>query len=528
MSWSYLINVRAVIAAIIVGAGLALLLQEVSSSDPPSAPAGDQHLQRIFNYVQDEMDGSSIPGVGLAIVNSDGTVDTQGFGKDGNGNAISAETPFWIGSNTKSFTALAVMQLVEAGRIDLDAPVHHYIPEFGLADEGAAAALTVRMLLNQTSGLSRADGIVPLVEERHQSLEDAVGDMRSVRPNRPVGESYEYSNLNFVIAGLLVERVSGESWTAYVQQHIFNPLEMTHSYTSVEEAREEGLSAVHRYWFGFAFETDATYLEGLAPTGYLYSSASDMSHYLSMYLNGGVYKGRRLLSEQGIDAMLTGQTNDTSRTLLSHDFEFQYGRGWFVGPFGAADDARWHLGNMYSFTAWMVLLPETNQAVVVLMNSGSQFELFGATSPFSRIPIGVVNVLRGESPSSGMGLNRFYVLFDAVALILLTVQAWSLGRMATGVSGRPASGLGWTAFVAPFAWEFGLAGFLLLRYPAMVGGSWSAAFMGLPDLSQFILAVSLLWVLTGVSRAVRLLQASVGSEHRNAAPRSATVPARNQ
>ncbi|MGE0685277.1 MAG: serine hydrolase domain-containing protein [Dehalococcoidia bacterium] len=508
MSWSRLLDIRTVLAAIVVGALACIGWQELSADDPP--PSDGTHLNRIFSYVQQQMNDSSIPGAGLAIVNSDGSVQAKGFGEDGHGNAITPDTPFWIGSNTKSFTALAIMQLHEAGKLDIDAPVQRYVPEFHVANAEVSTAITVKMLLNQTSGLSRADGIKPLLEGKEQTLEEAVADIATLRLNRPVGRTYEYSNLNFVIAGLIVERVSGQSWTDYVQTQIFDPLEMRNSYTSLDEAKANGLSAVHRYLFGFPVETDADYLPGLASTGYLYSSAGDMAHYLSMYLNGGVYNGRRLLSEQGIAAMLSGETNDSSRTLLGHSFDFEYGRGWFVGPFGAADDARWHLGDLYSFTAWMVLLPDTEQAVVVLMNAGSAFELAGATAPLSRIPIGVVNVLRGENPPAGMGFNRFYVIFDAAVLIVLALQVWSLGRLVTrGLA--PAGVAGWATACVPFVWELGVAGFLLLQFPPVMGGGWQAAIRTLPDLSLVVLAVSLLWLLTGVARAVQLLRMTATS-----------------
>jgi hypothetical protein len=250
-----------------------------------------------------------------------------------------------------------------------------------------------------------------------------------------------------------------------------------------------------------------------------------MSHYLSMYLNGGVYNGKRLLSEAGINAMLAGETNDSSRTLLGKDFDFQYGRGWFVGPYGAADDARWHLGNLPSFVAWMVLLPDTDQAVVVLMNSGSQFEIGGVTGVFSRIPIGVVNVLRGERPPAGLGLDRFYVLFDSIVLAVLAVQVWSLAR----VTIRPQSvkgARGWLAATLPLLWEFGIAGYLLLVLPSAMGMTWQAGLTAIPDLMRVILVVAIIWVLTGITRVTRLVWLGLGARglpDRNPAGRQARI-----
>ena len=108
----------------------------------------------IDAYVEGQMRRLNIPGVSLAIVEGDKIVHLRGFGRARpGGEAPTPQTPFFIGSLTKSFTALAVMQLVEAGKIELDAPVQRYLPWFRVADPQASAQMTVRHLLNQTSGL---------------------------------------------------------------------------------------------------------------------------------------------------------------------------------------------------------------------------------------------------------------------------------------------------------------------------------------------------------------------------------------
>jgi len=90
-----------------------------------------------------------------------------------------------------------------------------------------------------------------------------------------------------------------------------------------------------------------------------------------------------------------------------------------VGTFGAASDARWHLGQLPSFTAWMVLLPASDEGVVVLINIGSQIDLLGGNAVLSRIPVGIVNLLRNEPPPGGISASRFYVWFDLMVAINL-------------------------------------------------------------------------------------------------------------
>ena len=123
--------------------------------------------ERIDAFVESERQASGIPGIALAIVNESGAAHVRGFGHDGRGKATSADTPFPIGSLTKSFTALLVRQAIDAGQLDADAPVQRYLPWFRVADAEASARITLRHLLNQTSGFSRADGIAPLLARQH-------------------------------------------------------------------------------------------------------------------------------------------------------------------------------------------------------------------------------------------------------------------------------------------------------------------------------------------------------------------------
>ena len=121
--------------AFILAAGMAWLgVDAVTDAEP--AYTGDVYEQ-IDAYVAGQLDDSRIPGAAVAIVDGGRTVHSAGFGSDGHGNPVSAGTPFWIGSNTKSITALAVMQLVADGDVDLDAPIQRYLPSFRVADPSA-------------------------------------------------------------------------------------------------------------------------------------------------------------------------------------------------------------------------------------------------------------------------------------------------------------------------------------------------------------------------------------------------------
>jgi len=447
-------------------------------------------LMRIDAFIASEVESSGIPGVALAIVHDGRVVHGRGFGHDGRGRPITQHTPFPIGSLTKSFTALATRQLVEAGKIDLDAPLQRYLPWFRVADPQASAQITVRHLLNQTSGLSRAAGMLPLIDGSMASTEDLARGLRDVPLNRPVGERYEYSNLNFVLLGALVESVSGQPWSELIQQRVFKPLAMQHSHVDFDSARRDGMTNVHRYWFGVPIRHDLAFLPGMVPAGYLAASADDMGRYLTMLLRGGAAPQGRLLSEQGVSQMLAPATAPTRVRLMSTAFEARYAEGWFAGPFGAAADTRWHLGTLPSFAAWMVVLPDTGQAVVVLINANGELPLTDANQALSRIPVGVVDLLRGRAPPLGQSMRRAYATFDAAALLLLgAVAAWS---WRVGRQGR-----------VPSIVATGITAALLAAAPLGVGLGWGTLAQFAPDLALLLAACVLMLFAPLAARSLR-------------------------
>lgn len=401
---------------------------------PASAgPALDAALiERIDQHVADEVAASAIPGVALAVLHEGRIVHSRGFGVDGHGHAVSADTPFPIGSLTKSFTALLVRQFIEAGQLEADAPVQRYLPWFRVADAEASARITVRHLQNQTSGFSRADGITPLVAPAQPSTMALARAMGSTPLNRPVGASFEYSNLNFVLLGALLEQVSGRPWPELVRERVFAPLGMQHSFTGPEAARQAGMTALHRYWFGLPWPHETPGLHGMAPAGNLVASANDLARYAAMLLADGAAPKARLLAPESVTQLLAPSSPPGHARLLSADFDFRYGEGWFVGPFGAAADARWHLGSLSSFAAWMVLMPQTKQAVVLLINANNELPLGNFNAALSRLPIGVVNLLRGQPPPTGPSIRGAYLVFDAVivviALMLAALASWAVKR----------------------------------------------------------------------------------------------------
>jgi len=443
----------------------------------------------IDTYIEQQLDHLNVPGAAVAIVEGDQIVHQRGFGQARPGGMPpSPQTPFVLGSTTKSFTALAVMQLVEAGKVDLDAPVQRYLPWFRVADPQASAQMTVRQLLNQTSGLPAASGWAPLADfdSSPDAGERQARALATLQLSRPPGCAFEYSNMNYNLLGLIVEAASGESYAAYVQDHIFRPLDMRHSYTTRTEAQQNGLALGHRYWFAYPVAApDLPLPRGSLPAGYLISSTEDMSHYLIAQLNDGRYGDAQILSPAGIAEMHRPGVKFTMMGVSE-----QYGMGWFIND---RDQVRIvsHSGVVPDFFAYMAILPEQKKGLVLLLNADhflmSNFALL-------EIGVGAATLLAGARPDPvrwGVIIPwalRGLLLIPALQILGVTATLLRLRRWRRLPISRPSRGQKWVLHIllpmipnlsvaaTPIALVASpLRGFLLLFAPDI---SWLARICG--------------------------------------------------
>ncbi|MFJ7726321.1 serine hydrolase domain-containing protein [Neobacillus sp. NPDC097160] len=207
-------------------------------------------------------------------------METNGHA-DSSGSPVTPETPFGLGSISKSITAIAVLQLVEAGKIDLDAPIQRY---FSTQYKGAEF-ITVRQLLNQTSGFTQistfSNTLASVNDKFHNPIEKNALSYaeKFLKGTKQTEHPYKYSNANYVLLGYIVQRVSGQSYGDYVKKHIFSPLSMHDSYVTLDEAAAHGLATPYRRIFGYnvAYDGPFVYIAGDAPAGYMYTSAKDIS-----------------------------------------------------------------------------------------------------------------------------------------------------------------------------------------------------------------------------------------------------------
>ena len=389
------------------------------------------------------------------------------------------------------------MQLVEAGEIELDAPVKTYLPWFTMAGPEDAALITVRHLLTHSSGISGPvsdkDLVNPDVSEG--ALETHIRELADYKLTRPVGESFSYNNTGYDILGLIVQTVSGGSFEDYVQEHIFSPLEMINSYTSKSEADANGLAAGHTYFFGSPrVSTDAPYARRKIPAGFLISSAKDLGHFLIAQLNQGSYGEAQILSPEYVAMM--------HQPAVETDFEgVSYAFGWRTNLVEGELTVR-HGGDNSSYHSNMSFSPTRGWGVAIVMNAFGFPQSAALNEPVNEV-MRLASGYEAGQPVDDMA-PVFFILQGIAILsaVLNLVFGWAFWRrMNKGGQPRLVRNL-----LLPLAINLGLIWFMFFGFPTSMDTDYKVGFVYLPDTSLIFLVCAVVMLLTMLARVVVYLR----------------------
>ncbi|HSK66289.1 MAG TPA: serine hydrolase domain-containing protein, partial [Anaerolineales bacterium] len=394
---------------------LLLLCSLLARPAPVSArpgTSGDSDFEALDTYITGQMSKHGIRGISLAVTSGTEIVYLKGYGTAGGGRPMTPQTPMYIGSQSKSFTGLAIAQLIEQGKIDPGAPVQDYIPWFRIRDDSASKKITVNHLLHHTSGLSEA-GFTAMLPE-NATNEDAVRALASAELTAPVGVMHQYFNVGYDVLAVVVQNVSGMSYEDYIQKNIFDPLEMRRTFTDPDLARKNGLSQGYSRFFGFVIPQRQPHRVYEVSAGFIISTAEDMAHYSMAMDNAGIYQGKQLLSIQGMDRLFYAVQG--------------YAMGWFVEP-----GHIWHGGANETFKTYVDIYPLRDMSIVLLINQGYMFDHF-ISAP--QIFEGVEAIVLGRVPppvSEGWSVKHlgWLLLIGVLALgffqlrNLLLLRGWA-------------------------------------------------------------------------------------------------------
>lgn len=313
-------------------------------------------LERV---IQHEMADKNLPALAIALVDDQDIVWARGFGWADPDRKIpaSAETVFRVGSVSKLFTAIAIMQLVEAGRLDLDAPVTTYLPEFQPRNP-YNQPITLRQLMSHRAGLVREPPVGSYFDPSEPTLAATVQSLHATTLVYEPGTRTKYSNAGISLVGYVLERVQGEPFPAYMQRAVLQPMGLQHSSFAPDASVRKSLARAYMWSYDEREFPAPTFELGLIPAANLYASVADLAQFLKVLFNGGRAGKVQILKPETLELMYTPQFVPAGR---KHGF----GLGFFVSDFAGHRRVS-HDGVLYGFATQVSALPDDKLGVIAV------------------------------------------------------------------------------------------------------------------------------------------------------------------
>ncbi|MDA0632137.1 serine hydrolase [Nonomuraea sp. MCN248] len=397
-----------------LGAGLVL-----APAVPASASTAELESAAIDAYLTRAWESTALPGLSAVVTHQGKVVHAAGYGRDAAGKPVTEDTPMRVASLSKSFTAMAVMTLVEDGKLALDEPVAERLPDFRMADP-RAKEITVRQLLDQTSGIS--DSTVDLrAAESAPSLAGYVAALGDGKLAADPGTRWTYSNANYETAARLVEVAGGRRFGDYLKERVFEPLGMSASAVGDPAVRPaDGFNSLFGVWVPRSELRDFSYGGG---SGSVVTNARDMGKWLITQSG----QGKQLVGAESLAAM-----HAPSKV---HD----YGMGWGRQSVNGAD-LLVHAGNLFTYTAVEAIDPRTGYGFAVMTNSAGLYD------DTYDVLTGLVAMSQGKTPEVPGGDRQLVeVILGLVALAAAGLGVLGVrraGRWAARWAGRPGRRVG--------------------------------------------------------------------------------------
>jgi len=427
----------------------------------------------INNVIANEMDASKAVGMAYASINGNDIIEigANGLLDKRQENRVNAESLFILGSVSKSFTALAIMQLVESGQLELDKPFSQILQNFV---DTPLENVTVRQLLSHTSGLSTLQGNQSQTDYTLDAaaLSRRVNSLVRISPTKQPGSVWSYSNANYQILGRLIEVVSGMDYAMYIEQKVLKPVGMHDSFVFKGRLRDN-MAVGHRPWFGTkrALRKNRTGL-GSGPQGGIVSNVKDMALYMRMMLN----RKDDVISAAGKKQMMA-PANRVSPN---------YGFGWFIN---LEKSTVFHSGSNPGYEALVTMHPKRQEAAVVLVNSGSGYGFgetrqlrYGLSAAALNIPYG------GEADTSSKKATFIFLVILPFMLFFGMFLSWQKRKNSKSRS----TFLSKVGLIVPLFLALAIAWVLLIIVPAMFGATFGAANVFQPDMGLLLASISVL------------------------------------
>ncbi len=331
----------------------------------------DYPSDQLQQFVPEQLGAWEVPGCAIAAVRERDVVLETGWGwRDvAEEEPVTSGTLFAIGSTTKAFTAATIGALVDDSLLDWERPLRDYMADFRLQDPFATDRVSIVDLLSHRSGLPRHDLV--WLGDPDLSRADLMRRLRSLPLSRDLRQEFQYCNLGYMVAGYVVDLLSGMPWEDFVRSRLLGPVGMTRSELSVDDALADPDHATpYERRQGVVVPVPWRPVTALAPAGAINSCASDMAQWLLLQLNGGRVDGKAVISAGTLARQQAAQVVVAEDRTFPASTRHAYGLGWTIGRYREHRLVE-HGGGIDGFQTECIVLPDDGIGVAVMTNTSS-------------------------------------------------------------------------------------------------------------------------------------------------------------
>lgn len=334
------------------------------------AQTTDKRLAGLDTFINRILKEWHAAGVTIAVVEKNKVLLAKGYGyKDyENKTPVTENTLFAIGSCTKAFTSSLLAFPMKDGKLDLDKPVNHYLPELRFIKDELTNSITARDMMCHRTGMPRHDLAWYSSKTRRDSL---LYIIRYFEPSAPLRQRWQYNNFMFLAQGSLAEKLSGQSWEALIKEKIFTPLGMNASNTSMNDHQKApDFSLGYREEDGKVIKMKFMNIDAIGPAGSINSNAKDMANWVMMWINGGKFNGKEILPAAYCNEAISSQMVINGRLPSKEQPDVylnNYGFAWFLSSYRGHYRVE-HGGNIDGFSSNTSFFPSDSIGVFVSVN----------------------------------------------------------------------------------------------------------------------------------------------------------------
>ncbi|CAN5490286.1 serine hydrolase [soil metagenome] len=371
------------------------------------SPGRDAELSKALETaIRQEMNDKGLPALSIVLVRDQKIVWEAAFGEEKPKTPASASTIYRVGSVSKLFTDIALMQLVEQGRVDLDAPVRRYLPDFHPVNPFDNSEITLRQLMTHRSGLVREPPVGHYFDPTSPSISATVASLNKTELIYPPGQKTKYSNAGITVVGEVIEKLTGQPFSISATKAVLDPLGCTSSsFTATKPIQAHLASAKMWTYYGKEFEAP-TFALGIEPAGNLYATVGDLGRFLSMLFAGGQGQNGRILQTKTLESMYQVQ-------FEKPDTKNGFGLGFAVRDFHGHRSVG-HNGAVYGFATVLEALPAEKLGVAVVTTKDCANGVAKKLADFA------LELMLAESAGQSLPTYKPAVLIDANLVSQLT------------------------------------------------------------------------------------------------------------